>query len=103
MQHFLTFLSKSTSHGLHDNTSLDGVANLICEDGDSGTLRSKISALEVELEDKEQSLKAMKELRERQKLKEEHIRRQMSRQFQQELAQSTVSLARWHFLEAPTY
>ena len=55
-------------------------------------LLSKISALEVELEDKEHNLKALQELREREKIQEERSRRQLQQQMQGELTRTTVSM-----------
>lgn len=92
---FLTFLDQTASNSLaceaqslrQTHPSVDSTRN--------ANLLSRISTLEVELEDKEHNLKALRELRDREKLQGERLRRQLQLQLQEELTRTTVG--RWKF------
>lgn len=92
---FLTFLDQTASNSVacdgqslrQTHPSVDSTRN--------ANLLSRISTLEVELEDKEHNLKALRELREREKLQGERLRRQLQLQLQEELTRTTVGS--WKF------
>lgn len=99
MRDFLTFLDQTASSSLH-NAATPSARRPSAQGTSNASLLSKISAMEVELEDKDHSLKALKELREREKLKEEHVRKQLQLQMRNELTKTAVGrpnfLERWH-------
>ncbi|CDJ60659.1 hypothetical protein, conserved [Eimeria maxima] len=75
MRDFLSFLDQTASNPLQCNGRPPKESNSPGEPASTADLLSKISALEVELEDKDHNLKAFQELREREKLQEERLRK----------------------------
>lgn len=87
----LSFLDRTASNSLHCDGTTHTKPHPPAEATSNANLLSKISALEVELEDKEHSLKALRQLREREKLKAEHTRNQLQFQLREEMTKTTVS------------
>ncbi|XP_026190660.1 centrosomal protein of 131 kDa [Cyclospora cayetanensis] len=89
MRDFLSFLDRSTSGSVMCDSTAHTPFHPPANTASNANLLSRISALEVELEDKEHNLKALRELREREKLKEEHIRKQLQLQLRDDLTKTT--------------
>ncbi|CDI88067.1 hypothetical protein, conserved [Eimeria praecox] len=89
MRDFLSFLEQTASNSLFCGDPKAEQPNSAGDATNTANLLSKISALEVEIEDKEHSLKALHELREREKLHEERLRRQLQQQMQGDLTKTT--------------
>lgn len=92
MRDFLSFLDQTASNPLQCNGRPPKESNSPGEPASTADLLSKISALEVELEDKDHNLKAFQELREREKLQEERLRKQLQQQLQGDISRTTVSI-----------
>ncbi|KAL8430638.1 hypothetical protein ACSSS7_005810 [Eimeria intestinalis] len=90
MRDFMSFLDQTASNSLeYEGRSMSDPSILHDAPSNNAMLLSKISALEVELEDKEHSLKALREVREREKLREENTRKQLLVHLRSEMAKHT--------------
>lgn len=91
MRDFLTFLAQTASSSLNFEGAATNTPQQSGNAMSNAKLLSRISALEIELEDKEHSLKALREFREREKLQDEHTRKHLLLQLREEMAKNTVS------------
>ncbi|CDJ31026.1 uncharacterized protein EMH_0007810 [Eimeria mitis] len=89
MRDFFSFLDQTASDSHYYAGQRPKKPNSPGNATSTAGLLSKISALEVELEDKEHNLKTLRELREREKLQEERLRKQLQYQMQGELNRTT--------------
>ncbi|KAL8439311.1 hypothetical protein Efla_003948 [Eimeria flavescens] len=85
----ISFLDQTASNLLPHEGKPDARTETVISASSNAMLLSKISALEVELEDKEHSLKTLREFREREKLREENARKQLLLQLREEITKTT--------------
>ncbi|CDJ49910.1 hypothetical protein, conserved [Eimeria brunetti] len=89
MRDFLSFLDQTASNPFYYGSQKPKKSDTPGDSTSNAALLSKISALEVELEDKEHNLKALHELRQREKLEEQRLRKQLQQQLEGDLTRTS--------------